>query len=146
MLAEGVASNLKLVHAAVNLLLHVQIVPQSRLAIKHSVRPCPVGTLLPTARCTPSLSACSSPSASLSLSHRRRRGDTNWYLDRAFELTFLFSLLLSHLFRVHRQGGEDMEKEAGRNAIKKNLFPPPEWAVDHLDWGLARKKHRSQLS
>ena len=43
-LAEGIASNLKLVYAAVDLLLPLLMVPQSRLAIKHSVRSCPVGT------------------------------------------------------------------------------------------------------
>lgn len=53
-LAKGIASNLKLVHAAVDLLLPIPVVPQSRLAIKHSVRSCPVGPLLPTASCMPS--------------------------------------------------------------------------------------------
>lgn len=42
-LAKGVASNLKLVHTAVNRLLPIFIVPQRRFAIKHSVRSCPVG-------------------------------------------------------------------------------------------------------
>ena len=45
-----------------------------------------------------------------------------------------------------KRGYREREREAGRKAVKKNTFSLHGWAVYYLDWGLARKKQRSQLN
>lgn len=130
-LAKGTASNLKLVHTAVNLLLPVCIVPQSRLVIRHCEILPRGDTSTHSAACPPP-SPLASLSASLSLSYGHRRNNTNWHLDRAFEFTFFVQLLaFSSLWSVLEGwgGSGERERESVRKAIKKKALSLPERAV-----------------
>lgn len=123
-LAKGIASNLKYNFCS----SQVYCSPSppalpSRLAVKYSVRCCPVGTLLPTATCI------THPHFPVPLSLTDMEGiiQTGIRIE-AIEFTFHQSLLLStHLFTVPRTEEKICRRKSEKNKEVYSIFCTLDW-------------------